>query len=200
MRFSRSIPVILLAIAPLAGAAPGLATDKDPAYEIEVLVFENKSNEGQAEELFAEGTGTSIRGLEKAILAEPATGPAYLKTVVAPALEKDGNYRLLSYSHWQQTVDNNPKSSARPVRIAATNAAELEGMVRFYMSRFLHLDVKLLFRPQSTEGTALAHYRISEQRRIKTQETSYFDHPRFGVLIRVNLADSPDDAAKSPAK
>jgi len=191
-------PVVLgLTLASPASAAPASGTDKDATYDIEVLVFENKSAETHGEELFADGSVSAIRGLEKAVTPdEMATGPAYLKTVVAPILEKDGNYRILSYAFWQQTVDNRPKSTVRPIRLAGANAAELEGMVRFYMSRFLHLEVNILYRPQSSEGTALAYYRIGEQRRIKTQETSYFDHPKFGVLVRVNPAEKPEETTK----
>lgn len=180
-----------------AQAAP--AADKEATYEIEVLVIENRLPDLVGDELLVrEPDGLRIRGLENAVPPEAAGGEPYLQAVVAPQLERDGNYRVLARAHWQQTVDSSPKQSAKPVRIASVDPAipnELEGAVRFSMSRYLHLDVNLLFRTQTTDGVAQV-YRLSEQRRVKSQETQYFDHPRFGVLVRVMPVDKPEKDRK----
>jgi hypothetical protein len=31
-------------------------------------------------------------------------------------------------------------------------------------------------------------YRLNERRRVKLSETHYFDHPKFGALVRVSPA------------
>ena len=93
---------------------------------------------------------------------------------------------MLSHQHWQQTID--AKTVAKSVRVTATNPTELEGTIRFFMSRHLHLDVNLLFRDVAA-GSGGIVYRLSEQRKLKSQETHYFDHPRLGVLVRVMPLD-----------
>lgn len=181
--------VLLLAPLP-AAAADG---DKPSRYDIEVLVFENRLPELAGDELVgADPAGLRKKALEGAL--PPVASPAepYLQPGVAKLLEDDGHYRMLAYAHWQQTLEPNPKTPVKPVRIAAADPNELEGAVRFTMSRFLHLDVTMLFRPAGTDKAAPVTYTIDEQRRIKSQETQYFDHPRFGVLVRVLPLDAPE--------
>lgn len=43
----------------------------------------------------------------------------------------------------------------------------------------------VIVAPAAAEATAIPVYRLSERRRIKSAETHYFDHPKFGVLLRV---------------
>jgi hypothetical protein len=186
--------VCLFAIAPLAIGAPA---EKESSYEIEVLVFENRLPDLIGDELLARDPDTlRLRALEIAIPPEtPAAGEPYLKSVVAGELERAGQYRALAHAHWSQTLDPGGKATVKPVRIApagAANPPELEGAIRFYMSRYLHLDVNLLYRETGVAGVAPV-YRISEQRRIKSQETHYFDHPRFGVLVRVMPLEKDKD-------
>jgi hypothetical protein len=40
-------------------------------------------------------------------------------------------------------------------------------------------------------------YRLKETRRIKTSDTHYFDHPRFGVMVIVEKIDSPEAAVST---
>jgi len=59
----------------------------------------------------------------------------------------------------------------------------LDGTLKFYLSRFLHVDVNLAL---SADGNPSDQpYRIVDHRRIKTQEINYFDHPKFGILLKV---------------
>ena len=69
--------------------------------------------------------------------------------------------------------------------------------MRFYLSRFLHVDVNLAFTDSKLDLTAdpapgtATMYRLSEHRRVKTQEYHYFDHPKFGALLRVTQVGKP---------
>jgi len=183
--------LLLPALLPLpAAAADG---DKPSRYDIEVLVFENRLPELAGDELVGrDPAALRKKALENAALPAPGAGESYLQPGVAKLLEADGHYRVLAHAHWQQTLEPNPKTPVKPVRIAAADPNELDGSVRFIMSRFLHLDVTLLFQPAPADNTAPMTYTINEQRRIKSQETHYFDHPRFGVLVRVLPLDVPE--------
>ena len=171
-----------------ARAAPA---EKESTYEIEVVVFENRQPDLIGDELLMrDAVQAKIRGLEDAITPDKAENSPTLSPAITSLLEQDGRYRVLTHLHWVQTVD--AKSVAKPVRVASVKPEdkpeELEGSIRFYMSRHLHLDVNLLFRETLTvagSGPRTEVYRLSEQRKLKSQETHYFDHPKFGVLARV---------------
>jgi hypothetical protein len=171
----------LLAALP-AHAAPA---EKESTYEIEVVVFENRLPDLIGDELLARDAEARIRKLESAVTPKAAVSEPYLHPAITRLLEQDGSYRVLAHQHWQQTID--AKTVAKPVRVVAANPAELDGTIRFYMSRYLHLDVNLLFRETSAGAIPDAGivYRLSELRKLKSQETHYFDHPRLGVLVRI---------------
>lgn len=176
-----------------AAAAPA-GVDKESRYDIEVLVFENRLPDLVGDELLGKDPATlRQKAIDNAVPAEAVTGESYLQPQVAQLLERDGHYRVLAHAHWQQTLEPNPKSPVKAVRVAGSGGstpAELEGAVRFYMSRFLHLDVNMQFRITEPGAPAPVTYAINEQRRLKSQETHYFDHPRFGVLVRVMPLDA----------
>jgi hypothetical protein len=185
---SMRIANLLLAAIGLLGsmlvqAAP---SEKESSYEIEVLVFENRLPELIGDEMLAKDAQSRVKKLDIAVTPTAALSEPYLYPAISNLLEQDGHYRVLAHQHWQQTID--AKTVAKPVPVLATNAAELEGTIRFFMSRHLHLDVDLLFR-DFTAGSENVVYRLSEQRKLKSQETHYFDHPRFGVLVRIMPLD-----------
>jgi len=166
--------------------AQSAPAEKESTYEVEVVVFENRLPDLVGDELLARDAETRIRKLESAVTPEAAVSDPYLYPAITRLLEQDGSYRVLAHQHWQQTID--AKTIAKPVRVAAVNPAELDGTIRFYMSRHLHLDVNLLFRAAAQSGAdpdGGVVYRLSEQRKLKSQETHYFDHPRLGVLVRI---------------
>lgn len=173
----------------LLGAHPAFAatSEKESTYEIEVVVFENRQPDLIGDELLVrDAVQAKISGLESAVTPDKAESSPTLSPAITSLLEQDGRYRVLTHLHWIQTVD--PKSIAKAVRVTSANPNELDGSIRFYMSRHLHLDVNLLFREAvagASSDPRTQEYRLSEQRKVKTQETHYFDHPRLGVLARV---------------
>lgn len=179
---------------PLALSAPA-DKDKESTYEIEAVVFENRLPELVGDELLARDPAKAmIRGLENAIVPEKIEGGSFLQPAITKSLEQDGHYRVLAYLRWIQTVD--AKSIAKPIQVTSISPGELEGTIRFFMSRHLHLDVNLLFRETvaaAGSDPAANVYQMNEQRKIKTQETHYFDHPRLGVLVRVMPVEKDKD-------
>jgi len=170
---------------PLASASAASAPN---VYEIEVLVFENRLSGLEGGELWKRDTDKALNAeIAEAVTAgEKPPADSALAAAIAK-LVNSGQYRVLAHLRWTQTAE--AKSVSKPVRIKSDNA-ELNGAVRFYLSRFLHVDVNLglrqeaggLFDSAGKDGTVL---RLSEHRRIKTMEINYFDHPKFGALVRV---------------
>jgi hypothetical protein len=77
------------------------------------------------------------------------------------------------------------------VKVVSADSA-LNGALRFYSSRFLLMDINLTLREAVSGGMSLGTgqiapaYRLAEARRVKPSETYYFDHPKFGALVRVS--------------
>ncbi len=154
-------------------------------YDVEVLVFETTLPTLEGSELWTrDRMRATIPEIAEAItIGEKPSGNSNLSTVAA-ALERDGSYRILTHQHWQQTAE--AKSAVKPVRLRNTDG-QVDGALRFYMSRFLHVDLDLVLREKNSAAENV-NYRISEHRRVKTQEVNYFDHPKFGVLVRITSA------------
>ena len=189
---SRIIHVLLLIS--VSAMLPGVlaAADKENTYNVEVLVFATRLPQLDGDELWTRETSNpSVPGVMDALPPSPAAPPNIL-AAAANDLAKDGRFRVLAYYSWIQAAD--AKSASKPIALRGTrtkNPDELTGTMRLYLSRYLHLDLNLNYEEKTTEGgspgvdTGLIAYRINEQRRVKSQETHYFDHPKFGALIRL---------------
>lgn len=178
--------VILVCLTPLMAvhaAAPATAN----TYEVEVMVFENRLPDLEGDEQWVGGRGKTaaeVEVVDAITLGSPPSGSDL--AAVAATLQNDARYRLLVHRRWIQAADNKPDSSAVLLR---TENREIDGQVRFYMSRFLHVELNLAFQPPVAAlggiDPAPPAYRLNEQRRVKSQELHYFDHPKFGALVRI---------------
>ena len=182
---------IFLIMAPVATlcAAPA-ATN---LYEIEVVVFENRLSDLEGNELWTrEREKPASAGKDKpASTGENPPADSALSAAAA-ALEKSGQHHVLAHLRWRQTAE--AKSVSKPVHLGNTTGG-LDGSLRFYLSRFLIVEMNLalreiqgggVFSGAAENGTVV--YRLNEPRRIKVSETHYFDHPKFGALVRVSPA------------
>jgi hypothetical protein len=124
-------------------------------------------------------------------------------------------YQPLLHAGWTQL--GVPEVDAQPVELIffGEPPAGLAGSFTLYLERYLHLVVDLAFdaaadsdealpvleepiitygdaRPvyedEADEQTGRVHYRIQENRILRNGETRYFDHPKFGVIAKVNRA------------
>ncbi len=89
---------------------------------------------------------------------------------------------------------------------------QLEGFITLMVNRYIHLEINLTLREYEQEsasvevieiepeetglvdelGARMYHYQLLHQRRVRTGEIHYFDHPKFGVIAQVNPAMPPD--------
>ncbi len=75
----------------------------------------------------------------------------------------------------------------------------LEGTLRLYRSRYLHLEADLLYRPGTPpEGVAGRVFRLTESRRMRSGRLHYLDHPLFGVLVEARRLVRPEPPAPAP--
>ena len=182
---------IFLMMAPVASLQAAPASTN--LYEIEVVVFENRLSGLEGGELWAHGQEKpASTGKDKPVSAG-GTPPANSSlSATAAALENSGRHHVLAHLRWRQTAE--AKSVSKPVHLGNTTGG-LDGSLRFYLSRFLIVEMNLALREMQGGGmfsgaaeNAAVVYRLNEPRRIKVSETHYFDHPKFGALVRVSPA------------
>jgi len=131
-------------------------------------------------------------------------------------LERLDAYIPTLHFAWQQTLL--PFAEPEPVSLEelAVEAPGLEGELTLYLSRFLHLGVKLeQLADTATDGGSTSRqpgnplyeyegqrfvaeepgpvfYRIEEDRIFKNGDIRYFDHPRIGLLALITRVEEPE--------
>jgi hypothetical protein len=114
-------------------------------------------------------------------------------------------YHPLVHGGWVQL--GLPESATIPVDLGVLGVTNPAGTVRLSLTRFLHvkLDLTYLDTQAVQRGPAAApgdltelpiapRYHIGDERTTRSGEIHYFDHPAFGVLIKITPV-KPDPAA-----
>ena len=100
-----------------------------------------------------------------------------------------GDYRQLYHKAWSQPIGD--KGNTLPVYLSGGqtlttgdgNVPELEGTLHFSESRYVHVEPRIWFNTQSNGQRFYVD--IDESRRLTGHEVYYFDHPMFGMLVRI---------------
>lgn len=196
--------LLLLVLVLSTAASPG-ATDSEapPWYDVEVLVFKHKTPAAGGE-LWPVDPGTLDLERATELVPIPQTSPlpgdaqpfqqlggaALTLGTAAGKLAASRDYSPLLHLAWRQPVT--AQADAPAVHLA-TEAAPgvaptLDGTLRVSRSRFLHIDVDLLLRNPETDTTA-GLVRLQQTRRVNSGEVHYFDHPLFGLLVKLTPYD-----------
>jgi Peptidoglycan-binding protein, CsiV len=193
--------IVGIALLCLSTTLPALAASsaKNPElYEVELVVFQTKVAYLEGEELWARDiVNTKLPGLKDAVTVNDSPSIDSPLWKAAGTLEADAEYHVLLRKRWLQSADPQSKTKWLYLSNAQTDPLELEGTIRFYQSRFLHVDIELLLREGRMREASAAQsadappnvYRISEHRRIRSGKINYFDHPKFGALVWVAPVD-----------
>lgn len=127
-------------------------------------------------------------------------------------------YETIMHFGWTQSTF--PKDETQPIelRMFGEPPAGLDGSLTLYLSRYLHLVVDLaLDAPEDFRISVTAdeprlafgdsrirydlgfgqlampvRYRIQENRIIKNGDVRYFDHPKFGVVAKINRVEEEE--------
>jgi hypothetical protein len=182
-------------------------------YSIEYIVFENNPLSNQPLEVWSK---EPFQMPIDAIDLEPLSRNKAFSSLntnqqqlhgVYRRLERLSSYTPIAHGGWIQPLKK--KGKLNNVKIThQTGAHRLEGTLTFHRGRFLHLNVDLqlseMFPLPINNGYVTNNviqpatlYRLKETRRIKTSQSNYFDHPRFGVLAIVEKINSPKTAITS---
>jgi hypothetical protein len=141
----------------------------------------------------------------------------------AGRIESRGNGRILFHGRWLQAVP--PREQYDPILVTGGQtlrpplaAQELIGTVGVSLGRYLHFRADLFFHgpalgltPASAvmagDGTptltptgaveAGGYMVLSESRRMRSEELHYLDHPKLGLVVRIDPVRFPDDLVQA---
>ena len=164
-------------------------TTPAPTYVVEVLVFENRLSYLEGGELWLKDKLEPLTvDLSEAVRPKDAPLSTSALSGVVAVMQDDGDYRILAHKRWIQNAE--AKSITKPIRINSTDM-KLDGILKFYLSRFLHVKIDLTLNESKggffgNPGNASQQtYQIKSRRRIKSRQIHYFDHPKFGALVYI---------------
>ena len=113
-------------------------------------------------------------------------------------LGRDAEYTPLAHGGW--ILPAYPPDLAVPIDISLLGTVNPVGTVKLHLSRFLHVTVDLVYRappvPEYLQAATVDNERLSElelppryalrtQRRVRSGEVHYLDHPAIGILVVV---------------
>ncbi|MYJ74418.1 MAG: hypothetical protein F4089_04635 [Gammaproteobacteria bacterium] len=101
------------------------------------------------------------------------------------------HYDIIAAGGWHQPVP--PRDEPQPLLVQLgtpdeTRRLPLEGWLSVTLGRFVHLRVVLEYQLPDDRVALFA-----EQRRMRTDEPHYLDHPAIGILARVDPLPLPED-------
>ena len=122
-------------------------------------------------------------------------------------------YEPLLHLGWTQQARS--RAEANPFDMAHPDArrAGVTGTVILYKERYLHLKLDLTLDPTPVPETvelpgefsimaeerwderappAPIVYHLEESRRLRGEDTQYFDHPQFGVIASIREIEKPE--------
>ena len=202
-------PFAALAVFVLTAIFGGAADAAQRWYVVEIIVFDTPGNEGLDVEHWPADPGTL--SLDGAVAVAPAPqeasgggGRAFRLldraglslNRVRNTLRRSARYRPFLHAGWR--LPGLSRNAARPAYIGAGLAAEgdgndppaVHGTVKVSVARYLHVELDLLYRPSGADVAAAPEgtptwFRLRSERRMRSRELHYIDHPLFGVLVRI---------------
>lgn len=84
-----------------------------------------------------------------------------------------------------------PELDTAEDNIPAREIRQLQGALRFHLSRYLHLE-PLLWYGSDTDANQRIWVKIDQNRRMRSEELHYLDHPLFGLLVRITPWKHPE--------
>ncbi|WP_018937614.1 MULTISPECIES: CsiV family protein [unclassified Thioalkalivibrio] len=204
-----------LAALPLAGATGPALAQAGRQYRIELVIFEHRTDESRRLQMELAAPREAMLGeseLGGRIYRDSRKG-FELQRVVR-RVEDSGAGRILASLAWDQTGRDHASAPwlrvqqgrrigtrdllrdeadrmPRPLMEEQDERFELEGRLRIWVGRFLHLETDLIYHveePQGDQPPRAITVRGS-QRMNSGDELFYLDHPVIGMIARVTRID-----------
>ncbi len=159
-------------------AAPALAAG---LYQVEMIVFQRWSD--SQGEVFGALDNEDVRHAAVGDVASRAAGRASWRLGGAAAKLTNNGNKVLFHQAWRQTA-----SSRSADAWYSLSGPSLRGVVRLSRGRYLHVDTDL----------TVGGIRARDHRRMRSGELHYIDHPRIGILVRVDVYAPGSAGATDP--
>ncbi|OGT41497.1 MAG: hypothetical protein A3F13_03570 [Gammaproteobacteria bacterium RIFCSPHIGHO2_12_FULL_40_19] len=161
-------------------------------YDVQVIVFSHITPQTvQAQEWPAVSSSAQITAP-----SEP-TSPAFALAHERKMLERNPTYKILLDRHWQEAWHGENGTITIPL-VGRNNQSQLQGTMTITLGHYFDVDTKLML----TEPTAALqrfatngffshwnqptfNFQLSENRRMRSNELNYINHPLMGVLIKI---------------
>lgn len=201
MKFFTRFSVLLVLL-----SASALVSAEGTGYEVELIIFEDaKSRYLNSEKWSYNDMLNNVKDLSAATKPDKdsqfkeldwnsAKLAANLKRI-----KSNPNYNVLINKRWKQTgldrensfnfnisSKQQTASNESEVSPAETVSSYIAGDVKLIMSRYLHFAVNLqYFRPYQDENFNQLYqsFPVVSERRMKSREIHYIDHPLVGIII-----------------
>ena len=182
---SISKPILALLVF-CALQAPVLGAD-DQAYRFEMVVFERP--DGGTSEYWSDDPGIPNRSLASKPLGSGALVPTDQREL-GPAAFTLRRRGMIVHEHvaWEEVPAGRNALSWQWL-----SAGRLQGLVRFTRGRYLHLDTDLTLQDANAPRT----FRIRLNRKMRSDELHYVDHPKVGILIKAKRVEHAEPTAPS---
>lgn len=199
MRTRDWVYVIVFALG-LAGVALGQTNDDvdpEPQYRVEVVFFTQPSINPENEEKPAAQSEPLTRAMAWPLRESSRPGLGYERldpqdhrlSQAASRLAAQPGFDVHWHAAWVQPGLG--PLAAQAVALPFDLRAEgITGWIRIYRARFLHAETDITL--EDADGEVLAHMNTS--RRMRSEEQHYLDHPRMGVLVRVDPWEPPAES------
>lgn len=244
------ITALLLASLPFAALQ---AEEQEDWFEIEIIVFEHRSQAARDAEAWnsdpghpdtesaielapslqqvAQELGTLIPVSARDLPYQQLEGAQLRLRRLHDRLAAASEYAPLAHMAWRQPVVSGQPGRAvrihagqdqedgagrlpasalfidtRAVRPPVAAGPVVDGVVRVHRNRFLHVNIDLLLQEgrqeQANGGMPVIFsrnepdaraYRLQEQRRVRSGEIHYFDHPVVGVIVLLTPYEKGSD-------
>lgn len=112
-------------------------------------------------------------------------------------LQRNPAYKILLDAHWQETWHGENGSITIPL-VGGNNQSHVQGAMTITLGHYFDVDTKLTLEEPTTVLQKLAtngffthwnqpyfNFQLSENRRMRSNELNYLNHPLMGVLIKI---------------
>lgn len=172
----------------LGAATPALPQAADgPQYNVEIIVFRTASTAASAADAAGIGGGRASMGSVDGDAAGSSGSARFIRALPASAfqlndaeqrMKTSGAYRPLVHAAWTQTPSPWGSRSGLPLSRLGAEGEGLSGSAYLERGQYLHVGFNVSYNGAT----------ISEIRRVRLGEKTYFDNPNFGILAVVTAA------------
>lgn len=161
-------------------------------YDVQVIVFSHITPETLASRQWP-----VVSSSEPMPSSHETTHPANDLVHEKKMLQRNPAYKILLDAHWQEAWHGNSGTITIPLT-ASNNQSELNGAMTITLGHYFDVDTKLILTEPTTllqkltSNGFFAHwnqpsfnFQLSENRRMRSNELNYLNHPLMGVLIKI---------------